>query len=78
MKNIYRMFLTVVLMVGIVSANAQNRQPNRCTITDGNRSYTMEASANTMINKVSDKIISTSFGGVENSTIRSNAVTHNL
>ncbi|MBQ0130038.1 MAG: T9SS type A sorting domain-containing protein [bacterium] len=78
MKNIYRMFLTVALMVGIVSANAQNHQPNRCTITNGNRSYTVEASVNTMINKVSENIVTTSIGGIENNSVRANAETHNL
>ena len=78
MKNIYRMFLIVALMVGAISTNAQKRQPNRCTIIDENRSFTVEASANTMINKMSDKIIATSIGGVENKYIRSNAETHNL
>ena len=78
MKKIYRMFLTVALMVGIVSANAQNHQPNRCTITNGNRSYTVEASANTMINKVSENIVTTSIGGIENNSVRANAETHNL
>ena len=78
MKNIYRMFLTAALMVGIVSANAQNRQPNRCTIGNEHYSITVEVPANTIINKVSDNII-TSFSLPKiNNTIRANAETHLL
>ena len=78
MKNVYRIFLTTALMVGIFNANAQNRQPNRCTIGSKNHSVTVEASANAIVNKVSDKIISTCISSPESKTIHATAETHNL
>lgn len=74
MKNNLHLLIATLFVMGAINVNSQNR----CTIGDEHRSITMEVPANTIIEKVGEKIITTYSTHPVKKDARANAETHLL